>query len=94
MADNSANKDLEIAFAGIIASMGERCPDKSPVALVGAGIISGIALAENDAKLMGRVLDKAIPSDQLEMTRASAKKIVEMFRELERVGKLIAALPQ
>ncbi len=94
MSDNgSANEDMAIAFASVVATIAKNCPQESPTALVGAGIISGIMLAEADVKLMGRVVDKVFPGGQLKMTRASAKSIVKMFRELERLEKLTAALP-
>jgi hypothetical protein len=77
------NEDLKIAFAGVIATFAEGCPEKSPIALVGAGMMSGILLCAADRSLMERVIEATLNASQLKANRASAESIVAMFRALE-----------
>lgn len=86
MGKNTAKKeDLKIAFAGIIASLAKSSPEKSPIALMGAGMMSGILLCIADGPLMGRIIEATMSKSQLTANRASAQSIVAMFRALEEI---------
>ena len=79
------NEDLKIAFAGMVASFANGCPDKSPTALIGAGMMSGILLCAADGPLMRRIIQATLSEAQLKANRASAESVVEMFRALEEI---------
>ena len=79
------NEDLKIAFAAVIATFAKNCPSKSPTALLGAGMMSGILLCATDGPLMRRIIQATLNEDQLKANRASAESIVEMFRALEQI---------
>ncbi len=86
MGKNTAkNEDLKIAFAGIIASLAEHSPEKSPTALMGAGMISGVLLCAADGPLMKRIIEATLNKRQLKANRGSAESIVAMFRALEEI---------
>ena len=79
------NDDLKIAFASVVATFANGCPDKSPTALIGAGMMSGILLCAADGPLMRRVIQATLSGDQLKANRASAESVVNMFRALEEI---------
>ena len=86
MAKNATkNEDLKITFAAVIATFAKGCPDKSPTALVGAGMMSGILLCAADGPLMRRIIQATLNEDELKANRASAESVVGMFRALEEI---------
>lgn len=83
--DSAKNDDLKIAFASVIATFAKSCPEQTPTALIGAGMISGVLLCLADGSLMERVIEATLNESQLTANRASAQSIVEMFRALEEI---------
>lgn len=82
---SAKDEDLKIAFAGIIASLAKHSPEKSPTALMGAGMISGVLLCAADGPLMKRIIEATLNASQLKANRGSAETIVDMFRALEEI---------